>query len=94
MYFFNGLPMRKQHHSNMPNTWHHAREPLYSNSAVIAVWLQSTMAHKILFWFTVIHSMSKFFTSNNFHDDFIFHLKLSLKQVSHWDASNLRLFRD
>ena len=24
---------------------HHAREPLYSNSAVIARWLQSTSAH-------------------------------------------------
>ena len=64
------LSLRKLHHSNMPN--YHAREPLNSNSAVIAGWLQSTRAHNILFWFTVIHSMSRVFTTTNFHDDFSF----------------------
>ena len=48
----------------------HAREPLYSNSAVIAWCSQSTGAQNILFWFTVIHSMSQFFTDSNFHDFF------------------------
>ena len=48
----------------------HAREPLYSNSAVIAWCSQSTGAQNILFWFTVIHSMSQFFTTFNFHDVF------------------------
>ena len=46
-----------------------AREPLYENSAVIADRLQSMRAHTILLWFTVIHSMSLFFTAINFHDD-------------------------
>ena len=48
----------------------HAREPLYSNSAVIAWCSQSTGAQNIRFWFTVIHSMSQFFTTFNFHDIF------------------------
>ena len=48
----------------------HAREPLYSNSAVIAWCSQSTGAQNILFWFTVIHSMSQYFTAFNFHDFF------------------------
>ena len=47
------------------------RTKLYSNSAVIAVWLQSTRAQNILFWFTAIHSMSKFATTINFHDAFL-----------------------
>ena len=46
----------------------HAREPLYSNSAVIAWCSQSTGAQNILFWFTVIQYMSQFFTAFNFHD--------------------------
>ena len=46
----------------------HAREPLYSNSAVIAWCSQSTGAQNILFWLTVIHSMSQYFTAFNFHD--------------------------
>ena len=48
----------------------HAREPLYSDSAVIAWCSQSTGAQNILFWFTVIHSMSQYFTAFNFHDFF------------------------
>ena len=48
----------------------HAREPLYSNSAVIAWCSQSTGAQNILFLFTVIHSMSQYFTAFNFHDVF------------------------
>ena len=48
----------------------HAREPLYSNSAVIAWCSQSTGAQNILFWFTVIHSTSQFFTTFNFHNVF------------------------
>ena len=48
----------------------HAREPLYSNSAVIAWCSQSSGAQKIPFWFTVIHSMSQYFTAFNFHDIF------------------------
>ena len=48
----------------------HAREPLYSNSAVIAWCSQSSGAQNILFWFTVIHSMSQYFTAFNFHDIF------------------------
>ena len=43
-------------------------EPLYSNSRVIAWPLQSTRAHNKIVWFTVIHSMSKVFTTINFHD--------------------------
>ena len=50
----------------------HVREPLYSNSAVIAGWFQSPKAHNILFWFTVIHSMIKLVAIINFHDDFFF----------------------
>ena len=50
----------------------HAREPLYSNSAVIAWCSQSTGAQNILLWFTVIHSMSQYFTAFNFHDFFSF----------------------
>ena len=53
---------------SVPHT--HAREPLYSNSAVIAWCSQSTGAQNILFWFTVINSMSQFFTTFNFHDVF------------------------
>ena len=49
---------------------YHAREPLYSNIAVIAWCSQSTGAQKILFWFTVIHSMSQYFTAFNFRDIF------------------------
>ena len=49
---------------------HHAREPLYSNSAVIAWCSQSSGAQNILFWFTVIHSMSQYFTAFNFHTIF------------------------
>ena len=49
----------------------HAREPLYSNNAVNVGWLQSTRAQNILFWFTLIHSLSNFFTTINFHDVFI-----------------------
>ena len=48
----------------------HAREPLYSNSAVIAWCSQSSGAQNILFWFTVIHSISQYFTAFNFHDIF------------------------
>ena len=48
----------------------HAREPLYSNSAVIAWCSQSTGAQNILFWFILIHSMSQYFTAFNFHDFF------------------------
>ena len=48
----------------------HAREPLYSNSAVIAWCSQSTGAQNILFWIPVIHSMSQYFTAFNFHDVF------------------------
>ena len=48
----------------------HAREPLYSNSAVIAWCSQSTGAQNILFWFTVVHSTSQFFTTFSFHDVF------------------------
>ena len=48
----------------------HAREPLYSNSTVIAWCLQSTSAQNIHFWLTVIHSMSQYFTAFNFHDVF------------------------
>ena len=50
--------------------YRHAREPLYSNSAVIAWCSQSTSAQNILFWFTVIHSMSQYFTAINFYDVF------------------------
>ena len=39
----------------------HTTEPLYSNRAGIAGWLLSTRAQNILFGFTVIHFMSKFF---------------------------------
>ena len=46
----------------------HAREPLYLNSAVIAGRLQLMRAQSILLWFTVIHSMSQFFTAIYFHD--------------------------
>ena len=52
----------------------HAREPLYSNSAVIAGRLQPTRAQITLFWNTVIQSMSKFFTTINVHDDFSFEI--------------------
>ena len=48
----------------------HAREPLYSNSAVIAWCSQSTSAQIILFWFTVFHSIRQIFTTFNFHDVF------------------------
>ena len=48
----------------------HTREPLYSKSAVITWCSQSTGAQNILFWFTVIHSTSQFFTTFNFHDVF------------------------
>ena len=51
---------------------HHAREPLYSNSAVIAWCSQSTGAQNILFWFTAINSISQYFTAFNFHDVFFF----------------------
>ena len=63
------------------NVNYHAREPLYSNSAVIAWCSQSTGAQNILFWFTVIHSMSQFFTTFHFHDVF-FHLELLLGYCS------------
>ena len=56
---------------------YHAREPLYSNSAVIAWCSQSTGAQNILFWHTLIHSMSQYFTTFNFHEIF-FHLELLL----------------
>ena len=49
---------------------YHAREPLYSNSAVIAWCSQSSGAQNKLFWFTVIHSMNQYFTAFNFHDIF------------------------
>ena len=48
----------------------HAREPLYSKRAVIAWCSQSTSAKHILFWFTVIHSMSQYFPAFIFHDVF------------------------
>ena len=48
----------------------HAREPLYSNSAVIAWCSQSTSAQHILIWFTVVDSMSQYFTAFNFNDVF------------------------
>ena len=48
----------------------HAREQLYSNSTIIAGWPQSTRAQITLCMGTFIHSMSKFFTTNNFHNDF------------------------
>ena len=35
----------------------------------------SLRGHRVLFRGTVIHSMSKFFTSVNFHFDFFFHLE-------------------
>ena len=69
------LSLTKGHNSDN-NRWIlsvielHAREPLYSNSAVIAWCSQSTGAQNILFWFTVIHSMSQLFTTFNFHDVF------------------------
>ena len=56
----------------------HAREPMYSNSAVIADGLRSKRAQNLLFWFAVIHSMRKF-TTINFHDDLFFHFELSLR---------------
>ena len=59
----------------------HAREPLYSNSAVIAWCSQSTGAQNILFRFTVIHSMSQYFTAFNFHDVF-FLLELLFRYCS------------
>ena len=46
----------------------HAREPLYSKSAVIAWCSQSTSAQNIQFWFTVIHSMSQYFAVFSFHE--------------------------
>ena len=63
----------------------YAREPLYSNSAVIVGWLQSTRTQHIIFWFIVIHSMSMFLTSINFHDHvFIwnYHLCISVHSDS------------
>ena len=57
--------IKKKKKSNL-----HAREPLYSNSAVIVWCSQSTGAQNILFWFTVIHSMSHNFTAFNFHNFF------------------------
>ena len=45
-----------------------------TQTAVIAGWLQLTRAQNILFWFSVIRSMSKFFTTINCHN-FFFHLK-------------------
>ena len=46
-----------------------AAYPLYKNNAVIAGPLQLMRAHTILLWFTVVHSMSYFFTAINFYDD-------------------------
>ena len=67
----------------------HAREPLYSNSAVIAWCSQSTGAQNILFWLTVIHSMSQYFTAFNFYDVF-FHLELLLRYCSpFWPSKSL-----
>ena len=60
----------------------HAREPMYSNSAVIADGLRSKRAQTLLFWFAVIHSMRKF-TTINFHDDFFFILNCQLGIVVH-----------
>ena len=45
---------------------HHAREPLYSNSAVPTGWLQSMKEQNILFWFTKINSMGKLFATIHF----------------------------
>ena len=59
----------------------HAKEPLFSNSAVIADWLQWTRAQITLFWATVIHFMSKFFTAINYQDDSL-HLEWSLRHCS------------
>ena len=44
---------------------------MYSKSAVSTDWLQWTRAQITLF-FSVIHSMSKFFTTMNFHGTFSF----------------------
>ena len=70
----NGL-LHKHLSSNFSCKCIHAEEPLSSNSAVIAGWLQTTRAQNIFVWFTVIHSLRKFFKAINFHDDFFFHLK-------------------
>ena len=47
----------------------HARESLLEQCSHRGR-LQSIRAHSILFWFTVLHYMSKFFTAINFHDEF------------------------
>ena len=68
----------------------HAREPLYSNSAVIAWCSQSSGAQNILFWVSVIHSMSQYFTAFNFHDIF-FILNYCLGIVVH--SGPIRAFK-
>ena len=54
--------------AGVPTTNLYARKPLYSNSAVITGWLQSTRAQFIMLWFTVIYFVSKLITAINFHD--------------------------
>ena len=61
----------------------HAGEPLFWNRAVIAGQLESMRAHTILLWFTVIHSLSYFFTVINFHDD-VFSCNYHLGIVVHF----------
>ena len=73
--------VRVQRFSSVKQSRPHAREPLYSNSAVIAWCSQSTGAQNILFRFTVIHSMSQYFTAFNFHDVF-FLLELLFRYCS------------
>ena len=68
----------------------HAREPLYSNSAVIAWCSQSTGTQNVLFRFTVIHSMSQYFTAFNFHNVFVI-WKYSLGIVVH--SGPIRAFK-
>ena len=63
------IPIEGQRSQRICRSYPHAREPLYSNSAVIAWCSQSSGAQNILFWFTVIHSMSQYFTAFNFHDN-------------------------
>ena len=55
---------------------------MYSNSAVIAGRLQSMRAHTILPWFTVIHSISQFFTAINFYE-YVFSCNYHLGIVVH-----------
>ena len=56
---------------------------MYSNSAVIADWLQWTRAQNILFWFTVIHSLNMYFTTINFYGNlFIWNYHLGIVLTS------------